>query len=94
MMNTARYARSVREDVLDSLKLYAESGCPTGGFLEAVLSNDLARAMGQADSSNRAGLFYIVDFVYNEMPSDSWGTPDKVAAWINAGGLRGHGIEV
>jgi hypothetical protein len=53
-----------------------------GGFLLAVLENDLSNAMGRADDESRAGLYAIVCWVYNEAPSTCWGSPEKVKAWL------------
>ena len=77
-MNYARIPKST----MDSLKRYVEQGIPTGGFLEAVLSNDLMGAMGRADEFNRAAIFDICGYVYNEMPGNSHGSPEQVKAWL------------
>lgn len=65
-----------------SLDNYARDGIPTGGFCRAVLENDLAGAFGRADSDNRADLFEIVGYVYNELPQNCWGSRENVAAWL------------
>lgn len=54
----------------------------TGGFLEAVLSNDLSQAFGRADERSREGLFAIVRWLYNEAPSTCWGSPERVREWL------------
>lgn len=69
----------------DTLKLYLEHGCRPGQFLTAVLCNDLSQAVAHADDEALANLKRIVQFVYNDMPSPCWGTPDKVWAWIREG---------
>ena len=53
-----------------------------GHFLTAVLENNLCEAMGRADETSRAGLFEIVNFLYNDVPFNSWGTPDRVDTWL------------
>lgn len=65
-----------------SFKHYIEHGIPPGGFLRAVLENDLREAFGRADQYNRECLFEIVGWLYNESPSTCWGSPEKVAAWL------------
>ena len=72
----------IPEYTTDSLKRYVEQGIPTGDFLRAVLSNDLMEAMGRADENNRAALWDICCYVYNEMPSTSHGSPQRVDEWI------------
>lgn len=66
----------------ESLDRYVQSGCPTGGFLEAVLKNDLMEAMGRADIDARYNLFDICVYVHNDMPAVSQGSPEKVDAWL------------
>jgi hypothetical protein len=55
-----------------------------GGFLEAVISNDLAEAVLAADEYNRATLFHLVGWIYNELGSQRWGSKQRYAAWIAA----------
>ena len=61
---------------------YILFGVPPGGFLTAVIENDLAEAMGRADSQSRRSLFDIVSYFYNETPSQCWGSPEKMTAWM------------
>jgi hypothetical protein len=70
------------EDAIDSLRHYADHGRPTGGFLEAVLSNDLFEALARADESSLTNLMTICQYVYNDMPAPCWGSPAKVAEWF------------
>lgn len=53
----------------ESLRMYAEHGVPTGGFLRAVLSNDLIGACARADLENRRRLHEIVAWVDNNLPT-------------------------
>lgn len=77
------YSR-IKQSTLDSLQRYAEHHIPTGDFLHAVLANDLRDAFGRADEENCEALFHIAAYCYNEMPGASWGSPEKVQAWLNA----------
>lgn len=72
------------ETIKHSLKLYVEKKIPTGGFLEAVLSNDLCDAIGRADAENARQLKEIVVYIYNEIPSTCWGSREKVKKWLNS----------
>ena len=67
----------------NSLDAYAEEGRPTGGFLEAVLANDLHQAVARADSQNREALPTIVLYIVNNLPRRCWGSTKKVNAWIS-----------
>ncbi len=64
-----------------ALDRYVEHRLQPGGFLTAVLSNDLFGAVAKADSENRAALADIVVYIYNNIPSDAWGSRDTVWKW-------------
>ena len=65
-----------------ALDRYINDRILPGGFLTAVLSNDLFGAVGKADSENLAALPEIVRYIYNEIPSSSWGTRDIIWKWV------------
>jgi len=71
------------EQVKETLERYVNDRCPTGGFLHAVLSNDLTEACARADMRNQRQLPEIVTYIYNNIPSISWGSPEKVEKWLN-----------
>ena len=66
----------------DTLDRYANSRIPTGGFLQAVLENDLMEAVGRADDINRYRLHEICSYVYNNMPASCHGNKEIVNAWL------------
>jgi len=76
------YYSRVRPEILESLLRYACLGIPTGGFLDAVLSNNLSEALARADQGNLLVLKEIVMFIYMELPAPCWGSPEKVDAWL------------
>jgi hypothetical protein len=69
-------------DVIVSINRYVERGIPTGGFLQAVIDNDLAKACGKADQNNMQILPAIVAYLYNECPSGCWGRSGAFMDWI------------
>lgn len=71
------------EEIKASLDRYVNHKIPTGGFLEAVLSNDLAGAVGRADSINIQRIPEIVKYVYNNLPSNCWGDSETVTKWLS-----------
>lgn len=73
--------------VRSSLRQYIEDGCEIGGFLRAVLSNDLFGAISRADSENRKNIVRTVSWIYNNAPRACWGSPEAVYEWL-AGGWR------
>lgn len=66
----------------ECMKLYLEEGIEPGGFLYAVLCNDLMGACGNADMINLHLLPIYARFLYNEAPIGSFGSPEKVANYI------------
>jgi hypothetical protein len=72
------------ESVAESLVAYIEQGRPTGGFLYAVLTNDLYETFGRADHINRHCVFEIVSAIFNYAPANCWGSKEKVEAWLKA----------
>lgn len=73
----------VPEHLIEGLVAYATDRRPTGGFLQAVLSNDLFEAMKRADSKSLAGIVRVTAFIYHNFPFDSFGSPEIVAAWLS-----------
>jgi hypothetical protein len=65
------------------LHMYVNEHCPPGGFLEALLSNDLVGACQEADRLNQKYIFNIVQVVHHYIPSTCWGSPDRVAEWLD-----------
>ena len=81
MLDDTSYA-AIKPETIASLRRYADHGIPTGNFLRAVLANDLMEAMGRADAENRAAIWHICGYVYNEIPSPCHGSYEIVDAWI------------
>lgn len=79
------------EHMRDGARLYIEHGVEPGGFLRAVLQNQLVEAFGRADDTNRAAMFQWAGWLYNEAPRGAWGSPEKVDAWIKAHESAVHG---
>jgi hypothetical protein len=72
----------MRLEIQESLDRYAQHGVETGGFLRAVLSNDLKEACLRADEENQEALYQIVKYIWNHLPAACWGSPAKVEAWL------------
>jgi hypothetical protein len=66
-----------------ALNRYLTSHIRPGHFLTAVLENNLVDAMSRADEECLTTLRDLVIFIYNEVPSKCWGSPEKVKKWIN-----------
>jgi len=74
-----------------SMAEYIVRGTVPGGFISAVMANNLVDAVGRADGTNIDLLKYYTKAVYNEVPTAATGSYDKVHAWIEHGGLSGRG---
>ena len=72
----------IPKNTLAGLKRYAKDRIHPGGFLIAVLENNLRKSFRQADKANREALFEIVCHCYNKLPSICWGSPEKVENWL------------
>lgn len=64
------------------MKLYLEYGEELGGFLKAVLANDLHFAVKRADGTNRFNLLTYIDFFLGQLPDRSWGSYENVYYWM------------
>lgn len=74
-------ASNIPEITRESIDAWAQSARPTGGFLRAVLENDLREAFSRADYDNTLAMPAIMSYVYNNVPSLCWGSPERVAEW-------------
>tara|TARA_Y100000310_G_C20023787_1_gene508638 strand:+ start:244 stop:531 length:288 start_codon:yes stop_codon:yes gene_type:complete len=74
----------------ESAQAFVERGRRPGHFLSALFSNNLMETFARADDVNIAALGAWTKFLYNDAPSQAWGSSEKFEAWIAVGGLRGH----
>jgi hypothetical protein len=89
------YEFHIPEYMEGAIQRYIDHGIPPGGFLSAVICNDLSGACGHADDENRRNIPAFVAYFYNEAPADCWGSREKMAAWIeNHQKARDHIREV
>lgn len=72
---------NIPTSTLNILDNWARFGYECGGFLAAVLENDLAGAAARADHINIKIIPDIVKYIYNELPADCWGSPEAVKGW-------------
>lgn len=78
----------------ESIDNYLIYGLEPGGFLTAVLANDLFLAAGRADHWNRPRLAEIAHILYTSMPAGTIGSYEIVNDWIkDKTGRRKHYAE-
>lgn len=88
MFNQEKANELIPEHMHGGLKRYIENGIEPGSFLMAVLENNLKEAFGCADHINAQKIGDYVRYLYNYSPSPCWGSPEKVAQWIEMHELR------
>ena len=81
LLNFDRY--QVTEESKESLYNYFVHGFEPGGFMMAVLCNDLYGAAGRADFVNIDLLGEYAKWLVNHAPYQSYGSPEIVRGWLN-----------
>ena len=73
----------IPEHTKSTLENYLLYGLPPGGFMTAVLTNDLYGAISRADSQNMSRLEDIVRWLQHNAPIDSYGNYENITNWVN-----------
>jgi hypothetical protein len=73
----------MKKSTLDAINRYAKDHCPVGGFLYAILSNNLTERFAMADEENKRDIEEILQYCYWNIPAICWKTPEKVEKWLN-----------
>lgn len=68
---------------------YVLVGIEPGGFLGAVICNDLVGAVARADDENIRLLPEYVRVFYNHAPGNCWGSRERLDQWARDGGMGG-----
>ena len=68
--------------IIESLAQFADHHIAPGGFLSSVLSNNLIDAFARADDNNKSILLELITYCHWEIPSQCWGSEEKVRAWL------------
>jgi len=72
----------MRPDIKAGLDRYRDEHISTGGFLRRVLENDLFGAFAKADEGNQQDMLSIIQYIYNELPTVCYGSPEQVKEWL------------
>jgi hypothetical protein len=72
----------IPEMVLDGLYDYFYRGYTPGGFLHAVLTNDLFGAFSTADADSKAQLEALLQFLHQEVPTICYKFEARVKYWV------------
>lgn len=74
-----------RPEIYRALRDYVERGIPPSGhFVNALLENDLVLSVRYADPDNRRRLDEYVLYLYNEIPANCWGSPEKIKGHLKS----------
>ncbi len=71
------------ESLRGGVQRYIEEGSMPGGFLTAVLENNLMESFSRADEVNQVLMFQIVKWFYNDAPRGCWGSKEAVKNWTS-----------
>jgi len=77
------YAEMIPPAIIEGLVNYVAHGISPGGFLSAVIENDLAEAFARGDCSSLAALRAIVMWLNNNAPNSCWGFNGAIKDWLN-----------
>lgn len=72
--------------MMDSVTRYVEDGYIPGDFLQAIICNDLSKAVAHADEKNLENIPAYVGYFYNEAPQGCWGSKKAMEEWHKQGG--------
>jgi len=72
----------IPERMRGAIVRYIFEGSIPGGFLKAIITNDLKNAVGRADDENLAILNRYIVFFYNHAPAGCWGGPEQFENWV------------
>jgi len=71
-----------RPEMYEGLRRYIDEGIMPGGFLQAMLENDLMGVFGRADNDNLNRIREYLFYLNNEVPYGCWGSSERVNEWI------------
>lgn len=78
-----------REAMRSAIFGWIEHGRMPGDFLQAVLRNDMMRALLLADEDNQKRLVQLAQFFYNYTPGECYGSAANMQRWQAHGGYAG-----
>lgn len=73
---------AIPEDMRESMTRYVEERKEPGGFLAAVIQNNLVDAVCRADKHNLLLVREYAQWFYNVAPAPCAGSPGKMREWL------------
>jgi len=68
--------------MMGGIQRYISNNIRPGGFLSAVIQNDLREAVARADDENLRNLPAYVAYFWNNAPSLCWGSAKAMDRWL------------
>lgn len=68
--------------LMGAIDRYINLGISPGGFLSAVIQNDLFGAFNRADNLSKEHIEDIVTYIYNYLPHSCWGSRQAQLDWM------------
>ena len=78
----------IPDHMLMALMQYRDVGRPGRGFLKALLCNDLMGTLERADNVNVKLLRDYGILLFNNMPRQCFGSPERYRNWVQHRGLE------
>jgi hypothetical protein len=78
-----RYYYNIRTHLIEALERYFNEHIETGGFLRAVLENDLQGAVRRQNPASLSELRWLLEMLVDCAPSNAWGSKEAVARWLS-----------
>jgi len=78
--------------MMGGIRRYIERGISPGGFLTAVICNNLAEAVARADDENISNLPAYIAYFYNEAPTPCWGNRENMERWVEEFEKKGEAV--
>lgn len=72
----------IPERIMNNLLYYVKGEEAPGGFLYAVLCNDLFKAVFRADQEVKKIIPLLVQYIHWEVPAGCHGSPEQVKFWM------------
>ena len=73
-----------------ALARYIMLGIGGGKFLNGIMCNNFIEANLRADDVNARHMRDWAMLIYNDLPMKATGSPEKVKAWMDSGGIIGQ----
>lgn len=72
----------IPRQLMNQINAYVNHGIPLCGFLNAIFSNDLMRAVSQADNENIFLIPLYCKYIFSEVPYTCHGSSEIVNRWM------------